>query len=149
MEDRILEISLKLLELLGVSATVDIKKTEEDVYLVRIQTDEPGLLIGYHGETLESLQLLVAQLLFQKFKGYKYRIVIDIAGWREKRQEKLSSLAHSYTARARETGEPQHLFDLSPTERRYIHILLADSKDVYTESVGEGRSRHLVIYPKH
>lgn len=152
LSQEITEVVDGLLSRLGVEAKVEVGKKDSEGYSIQLETDNPGLLIGRHGETLEALQLIVRQILFQKFgkDGDDFvRAVLNVGDWREQREEKISSLAQSYAERVRETGEAQHLFGLTPTERHYVHVLLSESSDVYTESEGEGQDRHLVIYPKN
>ena len=136
----------KLLELMGTKAKAVVSEDKENEALkVNIETEtEAGLLIGRHGETLDALQVILGMMLFQESKEWS-RIVVNVGDWREKQEDQLKSLALQAAERARETGEPQSLFNLNASQRRIVHIILTEEKDIETESSGEGKERFLVI----
>jgi len=136
----------KLLELMGTKAKAVVSEDKENEALkVNIETEtEAGLLIGRHGETLDALQVILGMMLFQESKEWS-RIVVNVGDWREKQEDQLKSLALQAAERARETGEPQSLFNLNASQRRIVHIILSEEKDIETESSGEGKERFLVI----
>jgi spoIIIJ-associated protein len=74
--------------------------------------------------------------------------VVNVGDYREKEEDYLKSLAASTAQRARETKEPQNLYNLKPWQRRIIHLALSEEKDLTTESMGEGEERYLIIKPK-
>lgn len=149
MEKRIKDlekISEELLALMGTKAkaTVSYDKTNE-CYLVKVEGgDEAGLLIGKKGETLLSLQTILGILLKQK-TGEWERVTVDVGDYLEKEEDYLKNLAMGAATRAKETGEPQSLYNLKPNQRRLIHMALAEDKGIVAESVGEGEERYLVI----
>jgi spoIIIJ-associated protein len=115
---------------------------------IDIETEEEtGLLIGRHGETIEAIQSILGMMLKKK-TGDWVRIIVDVGGWREKQEERLRDLATQTAERAKETGEGQPLYNLSPAQRRVIHLTLADDPDIETESAGEDEERYLIIRPK-
>lgn len=135
----------KLLKLLGIKAELGVEEDKEnEAIAVQIEAQDPGILIGRHGETIGALQLLLNQVLFQR-TGQWRRVLVNVGDWRERRSETLKALAHSAVRRARETGEPQPLLELSAAERRIVHLELSGEDDVTTESEGEGQDRHLVV----
>lgn len=136
----------EILSMLGVPAVVEVTSNEEKAFVVRIETEESGLLIGYHGETLASLQMIAGLVVFRKL-GEWSRVVIEVGDYRARREEQLKAMAESYAAQALATGEPVYLPFLPPIERRVVHMALQDRRDVLTESEGEGRTRRLVIKP--
>ena|SRR3989338_11256341 len=141
-------IAEELLSLIGVSAQVEVAfDKREDVYLVKHYTQEAALLIGRHGETLDSLQTIISQIVYKKIGEWK-RVLVDTEGYRDKREEALKSLALETAARVKDTGIEQPIYDLTPSERRVVHLSLSEDESVETESVGEGRERHLLIKPK-
>jgi len=128
-------------------AEVTLDKTN-DVLLVNIDSgEETGLLIGRQGETLLALQSIIGIAVKQLLGEWK-RVAVDIADWREKQEEHLKDLATSTALRAIETGEDQPLYNLTPAQRRVVHMALAERDDVTSESVGEGPDRYLVIKVK-
>lgn len=145
-----LELVEKLLELLDVKAevTVETGKDEEGATasIIINPEEEAGLLIGSHGSTLNALQSFISLSLKQR-TGDWVRIMVDVGDWRQKHDEQLEDLAKSSAARARETGESQHLYNLSPGQRRVVHMALAEEKEIETTSEGEGPGRYLVVTP--
>ncbi len=136
----------EILSMLGVLATVEVLQAEEKSFIVQLETEESGLLIGYHGETLASLQMIVGLVVFRKL-GEWSRVVIEIGDYRARREEQLRAMAESYAAQVLATGESVYLPFLPPIERRVVHLALQDRRDIKTESEGEGRMRRLVIKP--
>lgn len=147
-QKEIQKIAEELLSLLGVKGEVSVEEDKENEALrVQIETEEAGVLIGHYGETIGALQLLLGQI-FRQRSGEWHRVLVNVGDWRERREEKLKKLAESIARQAKETGEAQSIFDLSPAERRIVHLTLSSSPDVETESEGEGKERHLVVKPK-
>jgi spoIIIJ-associated protein len=109
--------------------------------------DETGLLIGKKGETLLGIQTILGFLLKQK-TGEWARILVNVGDYREKEEGYLKDLAVSTAQRAKETGEPQNLYNLKAWQRRVVHMALSEDKDITTESEGEGEERFLIIKPK-
>jgi len=113
---------------------------------ITVPEEDSGLLIGFHGETLSSMQRL-ARVVFQEELQDK-RLVLNINNYREQRAEKLQDMARSGAYRVIETGQ-QHIFSYLPANERYvIHTTLADDAEfsqVESVSEGEGRERVLII----
>jgi spoIIIJ-associated protein len=141
------EVAVELLSKLDILAGVEVVDQGENLFHVNVATEESGLLIGYHGETLQSLQIMLGQLVFKKL-GQWVRIVVEVGDYRAKREEQLISMANSWAAQAISTGVPVYVPFLPPGERRVVHIALQERTDVETLSEGEGRNRQLVIRAK-
>ena len=121
---------------------------DNEAFVVDIDAgDETGLLIGKKGETLLSIQTILGFLLKQKV-GEWNRILVNVGDYREKEEGYLKDLAVTTSQRAKETGEPQNLYNLKAWQRRVIHMVLSEDKDITTESEGEGEDRFLIIKPK-
>lgn len=116
-------------------------------YQIQIQTEEESLLVGYRGDTLAALQLLVSQHLNAQ-TGNWYNLNINVNDYRQRREESVYALADTAVSQAVSTGQPQILPPLPPNERRLVHVYLADNSEVTTESHGEGRSRSVIVSPK-
>ncbi|MBU1085475.1 KH domain-containing protein [Patescibacteria group bacterium] len=131
------------------SEKITITKTESEAFEVDIKLKEAdsGILIGYHGDTLSSLQLMIG-LIAYKESGSWIRVILNIGDYRQKREDSLKVLAADTAKRVKFSNEPIALFNLNPFERRTIHLILETDKDIVTESEGEGRNRHLIIKPK-
>ena len=140
------EIIEQLLKLIGIKSEAAVSyESENDCINVDIKAnEEAGLLIGKKGETVNSIQKFMA-LSLRKATGEWHRVVVNVADWREKQQMRLEELASQAAERARETGEIQNLYNLTPGQRRVIHLFLSNEKDIKTESVGEGKERYLVV----
>jgi spoIIIJ-associated protein len=139
----------ELLTLMASEAKATVSMDEaNDTLVVNIDPgEETGLLIGRQGETLLALQSIIGLATKQLLGDWK-RVVVDIADWREKQEDHLKSLAETTAQRAIETGEDQPLYNLTPAQRRIVHMALAENEEVTTESVGEGPDRYLVIKVK-
>jgi spoIIIJ-associated protein len=144
--DLVKETTDKTLELMGMKAKASVSEdSENEAIRVEIDAkDEAGLLIGNRGRTLQSIQLLVGIIVRNKM-GDWVRVIVNVSDWREKEEERLKKLALQVAERAKETGDPQNLYNLSSSQRRIIHLALSDDSLISTESVGEGKDRCLVI----
>lgn len=140
------DLTLKLMELMGIVAGVEVGSDKEnDAILVDIKSDnETGLLIGNRGRTLNSIQTLLGMMLRQK-TGIWQRVIVNVADWRDREKEWLKQLASQAAEKVKETGEPQYLYNLTPSQRRTIHLILSEDEEVKTESQGEGSNRFLMV----
>lgn len=116
--------------------------------LARVEGDHQlGALIGRRGAALEALQYLM-NVAASRTSAEKRRVLLDIAGYREKRQRALERLAFRMAERARRLRRPVSLEPMDAKERRVIHVALQHHPHVRTESVGEEPFRRVVIVPK-
>lgn len=142
----------KLLALLGVAGSIvplsqPITGGEEEAgapVTFDIQGDDLGILIGRRGQTLSCLQYIV-RLIVGNRTGSRVAIVLDVAGYKQRRYDELQALARQMAEQVEVKGEPLTLSPMSPYERRIIHITLADHPGVSTESIGMGEARRVVI----
>lgn len=144
--DLIKKAADKLLKLMSIEADVEVVEDKDnDAFIVQIgASKESGLIIGSRGRTLNSLQVILG-LIYKKQSGEWKRILVDVSGWRDKENERLIGLATLTAQRAKETGEPQYLYNLTPSQRRVIHLFLTDNREVKTESLGDGKDRYLTV----
>ena len=145
--DEVKQITEDLLKRLEVVGTVAVDMDETGAYQVQMDTEETGLLIGYHGKTLESFQILLGIIVSKKLATW-VKVYVNVGDYRQKREESLMHMAVAAADRAVTYGNPVELPHLSPGERRVIHMTLGGDERVVTESVGEGNSRTLVVKPK-
>lgn len=143
------DLVLEILSFLGVSSEVEILENKEDSsFVVNLKTEnEAGLIIGRRGESLDSLQFVLSMILRQRL-GEWVRVVLNVNDWRDRQEEHLKEIALQAAQRARETVTPQPLYNLSSSQRRIVHLVLAKESDIETESFGEGEERYLVIKSK-
>ena len=141
--DKAKEFLLKLLELMGVDAVVDVNE-KSDYISIEIKGPGMGILIGYRGETLDSLQYLVSLYVNKETEKYK-RVVIDTGNYRAKREETLRKLAKRLAHKVAKTKKRVVLEPMNPYERRIIHSTLQNDRFVKTYSEGEEPFRKVVI----
>jgi spoIIIJ-associated protein len=147
---QVTKIAGDLLKELGFSDSVTLQtkyNPENDLYLVLFQTDNPSLLIGYHGENLASMQLIIGQHL-HVLTGAWLNLSLNVNDYRERRQFTLHSLADTAVSRVIATGQPHSLPPMPASERRIVHLYLTDHPRVVTSSQGDGKNRSVIISPK-
>ena len=137
-----------LISELGVAAEVKVEWDKElNILSFQLESENAASLIGFHGETLQSIQLILS-LVIHKVIGRWIRVLVNVGDYRQKREEQLKKLALNLAMKVKFSGEVQTVPNLSASERRIIHLALTDHPDVITQSEGEGRERELVIKPK-
>jgi spoIIIJ-associated protein len=112
-----------------------------------LEGHDAELLQAQTGELLEALQHLINQVFGRSLTGGA-RLVCDVHGFRATREAELQAMANLAANRVRQTGMPFTFEPMSANERRIIHLTLAESEDLSTESIGEGSDRKLKISPK-
>jgi len=141
------KISQEILKQLDIEKfSLKLEETEGMVKL-NINTDDSNLLIGHFGENIASLQLLIGLLSYKKI-GEWQKIAVNVNDWREKREEYLHNLAANMAQKVTFSHLSVKLPLLTASERRLIHLYLADNAEVETVSEGEGSQRRLIIRPK-
>jgi spoIIIJ-associated protein len=115
--------------------------------LVDVTGKDLSVLIGKRSETLNALQY-ISRLIVSKELGENVTLVIDVEGYRTRRERQLRQLAHRMAEQAIKTGRKQTLEPMPPNERRIIHMELRDDAHVTTESFGEEPHRKVTILPK-
>jgi spoIIIJ-associated protein len=140
------QLAEDLLEAMGFRATVRVRDQEGAVG-VEVSGQNLAALIGRHGTTLEAMGVLL-EAMVAKRTGHRPRIVVDVAGYRERRRTALEGIAKRAADRAIREGREIALDPMASYERRLIHTLLAEHPQVVTFSRGEGSERHIVIAPK-
>lgn len=146
-KDQVKQTTEDLLARLGVVGQVNVDIDEAGAFRVHIETEETGLLIGFHGRTLESFQIILALLVSKQLGDWK-KVYVNVGDYREKREEALMYMAQRAAEQVAATGRSVQLGNLSPTERRIIHLTLGSDERVDTESIGEDRDRVLIVKPK-
>lgn len=127
---------------------IDVKETDE-LITITIDLDEmsAGRLIGRFASTLDSLQLIISLMLNQG-EIHKH-VLLDVAGYRERRLSTLTSMVENAKSQAQQSGLPCPLPPLSATERRQIHLMLKDDAEFTSYSEGFGQDRRLFIATNH
>ncbi len=143
MEAQVSEVLENILGMMALEGSFEVDEKETEVK-VTIETADPGRLIGFRGETLDALQLLVNQIVSKKSETFK-RVVIDVEGWRKNKEEDLTKCAKVWAEEVKESGKEMELEPMPSWQRRIIHLAIEEVEGVSSESIGDGRDRHLVI----
>lgn len=115
--------------------------------LIDIRGDDLSILIGHRGETLSALQYITRLIVGKELKR-PVAVVIDIEGYRARREGQLRRLARKIAEQAVETGRTMSLEPMPANERRIIHVELKDNPEVETLSIGEGNRRKVTVIPQ-
>jgi spoIIIJ-associated protein len=145
--DRVRDLLEHVGEALGLDASVVI---EEEGKTIRgtLDGDELGLFIGRHGQTIDAVQHLAFKAATRDVPpSAGIRVVVDAAGYRERREQALQRQADEAAESAVSSGRPVALDAMSATERKVVHEYLKDREDVETYSEGTEPDRHLVVAP--
>ena len=139
----------QILSLMDVSASVEMTISDgDDIPLtLEIKSDDPGILIGRRGQSLSALQYMVNFIASRKHQS-GVRVIVDVAGYRKRRQEELGNTALRIADMVKSKGRSIMLEPMLAWERRAVHITLRDDLDITTGSVGTGDRRKVVVYPK-
>ena len=141
-----------LLDHMGLNATVEATiaetaEADEPMYLLNIEGEDLGVLIGRRGETLDAIQYLVRLMVNHRTHTWPH-IEVDVEHYMQRRQLTLQRLAQSMAERAVNSGRTVVLEAMPARERRIIHVTLQEREDVDTQSIGEGENRKVTIIPR-
>jgi spoIIIJ-associated protein len=144
--ERVRELLDRVNEALELEASVEIEESEEGVIRATLQAEDLGLFIGRHGTTIDAVQHLAYRIAAAADDGPQ-RVIVDAAGYRERREQALHRQADEAAEDAVRSGRPVALDAMSATERKVVHEHLKDREDVETYSEGNEPDRHLVVAP--
>ncbi len=145
--ETIREVASALFSQLEIDGTFDLVQQDDAVELL-LDTKDSGIVIGYHGEMLEALQLVLSLLAAKKLDRF-VRIMVEVGDYRKNRSEYLQKLALQAKEKAVSEDTEQAIHSLKSWERRIIHVLLKDDAEVTSESAGEGKDRVLIVKPRN
>lgn len=143
--ERVRAIVGRVVNALGLHATVDIDETDEEIRAT-VNGEDLGLLIGKHGSTIDALQHLAFRAAFRG-DGERKQVTVDAAGYRERREGALHRMADRAAAEALRYSRPVELEPMRATERKIVHTYLSERTDVETHSEGDEPDRRLVVRP--
>lgn len=146
--DRAVVMVERTLATLEVGGRARVSETDEEIEVLVEDEDDSALLIGKHGATIDALQHVVARAAFRGREAQRKRVVIDAAGYRDRRQATLERAAERAAEEALSFGRPVELDPMSSFERRVVHNHLAERPDVETHSEGDEPDRRLVVTPQ-
>jgi spoIIIJ-associated protein len=147
------DVVKELLERMHVKATINSKyiepvdENDERLVMVDIQGNDLSILLGRRSETLNALQYITSLIVSKELNRW-VPLMIDVQGYRERRERQLRQLGRRMAQQAIETGKRQTLEPMPANERRVIHLELRNHPQVTTESTGEDPFRKVMIIPK-
>ena len=145
--DRVRDLLEHISDALGLDADVVVEEEDRNIRGV-LEGDDLGLFIGRHGATIDAVQHLAFKAATRDVPpSAGIRVVVDAAGYRERREQALQKQAEEAAADAVRSGRPVALDAMSATERKVVHEFLKDREDVETYSEGTEPDRHLVVAP--
>ena len=147
-ENLVAESIREIIEKLQVPTTIEVSR-QDSIFFVDIDSEDSSLLIGKHGVNLESLQFILAVRLKALTGDDDFEIYVDVGNWRRRKEEKLKQMALDAAQRVETDNEPQAIYNLTNSERRVVHVALAEHPAVETISEGEGENRHIIVKPRN
>jgi spoIIIJ-associated protein len=142
---RVRELMERIADVAGVEATVEVHQGPDGLNAEYVG-DELEVLIGHHGETIDAIQHL-AYRIARPSDGERLSVLVDAAGYRERRATTLRAVADQAVETATADRRPVSLEPMNALERKVIHEYLKGRRDVETFSEGQEPSRHLVVAP--
>ena len=143
--ERVRAVVARVVQGLGLHATVDIEETGDEIRAT-VNGDELGLLIGKHGATIDAVQHIAFRAASKGVEDRK-QVVVDAAGYRDRREAALQRIADRAAAEALRFDRPVELEPMRPGERKIVHMYLRERTDVETHSEGDEPERRLVVTP--
>lgn len=150
--DKVADVAVEYLrELLGffgeTQCSIDEYDGDNGELILDVNGGDLAVLIGRHGRTLDSLQMVLSSLMSSRLKFY-YPIVVDIESYKSRRKSKVQGLARAAASKARKQGRVA-MAPMNAYERRLVHLTLVDDDTVTTHSEGEDPNRRVVITAVH
>jgi spoIIIJ-associated protein len=143
--ERVRIVLEELVDALELDAEVEVDEGPERI-LGRVEGEDLGRLIGRRGQTIDAVQLICYRVAFRG-KQERKRVVVDAAGYRERRREMVERQADRAAERALETGREIELEPMTASERKVVHDRLKERSGLETFSEGEGHERCVIIAP--
>jgi spoIIIJ-associated protein len=137
----------RIVSALGVDAEVEARESSDGV-VVTCSGPDVGLLIGRHGQTIDSIQYLLNAIGWRAHGDERKEVVVDAAGYRARRKATLEALALRVAERVQESGEAEELEPMTAVERKVVHLRLKDVAGVGTTSEGTEPNRYVVVLPE-
>ncbi|MHB1243255.1 MAG: RNA-binding cell elongation regulator Jag/EloR [Gaiellaceae bacterium] len=144
---RLREVVERIAAEIGVRCSIEIEEGDEEIRVL-CEGDDLGMLIGRHGQTIDAIQYLANAILFRGRYDERKPVIVDAAGYRDRRQATLDALALRMAEQASATGQRVELEPMTAVERKIVHERLKDDPEVETASEGTEPNRFVVIYPR-
>ena len=136
----------RIVDGLGVDGRVDVREDDETITITCSGADV-ALLIGRHGQTIDAVQYLMNAIAHRAHGDERKEVIVDAAGYRERRRATLESLAVRTAQQVRTNGEAIELDPMTAVERKVVHLKLKEFEGVQTSSEGTEPNRYVVVLP--
>ena len=136
----------RIVDGIGVTGRIDVDESEELITVSCVGSDL-GMLIGRHGQTIDAVQDLANAVMWRRHPDDRKEVVVDAAGYRERRRIALEALALRSADRALSDHEPVELEPMTAVERKVVHLRLKEFDGVETTSEGTEPNRYVVVHP--
>jgi spoIIIJ-associated protein len=140
------ELVTRIADGIGVVGRIDVAETGDAITVSCVGPDL-GMLIGRHGQTIDAVQYLANAVMWRRHPEDRKEVVVDAAGYRERRRVSLEALAVRSAERALTDGEPVELEPMTAVERKVVHLRLKEFDGVETTSDGTEPNRYVVVHP--
>lgn len=144
--DYLKELITEITKEMGLTVNLEVRRREDNI-TIKIFSDHNALLIGKNGTTIEALQTIVRQIIYNETNNY-IGVVLDVENYKDKKVKNIEYLAKKVAREVAKTKVEATLDSMNSYERRIVHSILSEDKYVYTESTGEEPNRCVVIKPK-
>jgi spoIIIJ-associated protein len=136
----------RIVDGIGVTGRIDVEESDEQITVSCVGSDL-GMLIGRHGQTIDAVQYLANAVMWRRHPEDRKEVVVDAAGYRERRRVALEALALRSADRALSDHEPVELEPMTAVERKIVHLRLKELDGVETTSEGTEPNRYVVVHP--
>jgi spoIIIJ-associated protein len=136
----------RIVDGIGVTGRIDVDESDEQITVSCVGSDL-GMLIGRHGQTIDAVQYLANAVMWRRHPEDRKEVVVDAAGYRERRRTALEALALRSADRALSDQEPVELEPMTAVERKVVHLRLKELDGVETTSEGTEPNRYVVVHP--
>jgi spoIIIJ-associated protein len=143
--ERVRSVVGRILQALGLRGTVAVDESSDEIRAT-VNGEDLGLLIGKHGTTIDAVQQLATRIAF-KGRSERKHVIVDAAGYRERRSTALQRMADRAVQEALSYGRAVELEPMRASERKIVHLYLRGRADIQTHSEGEDPDRRLVVTP--
>ena len=140
------ELVERIAAAIGVECRIQIDE-DDDAVQVQCSGRDLGVLIGRRGQTIDAIQYLANAIAYRAFPDGRKEVVVDAAGYRERRRTILEALAVRSAERVVRSGEPVELEPMTAVERKVVHLRLKEFDGVETSSAGSEPNRYVVVLP--
>ena len=139
------EVLTRIISLISPDTEVSAERRDDNIIL-NCKGNNPGILIGSQGKTLEALEFIINKAV-NRVSEKKIRVIVDTENYRRRREESLQRLALEMGEKAKKTGKPVITNLMNPHERRTVHLALKGDRGIQTKSKGEGLYKKILIIP--